>query len=323
MATYTEFPRVSVIVSHLNSARTIANCLSYLEKVDYPRERFEVIVVDAGSTDGSREIVKQPSNLNVRQIVREGCTEAEGQSLGVQKSEGDVIMFTNSDIYVPRDWIKKHVSWLRKGYDLSGGAVFWSGDKFALTWNLPLPNRPFEKLQPGLGLGFSNCSINRDFFVKAGGLRDLRSQHDAEFVLRSMKMGGKLVMDPDMQVYHDHPFRSFLGNFKRSFGYAINHVTVIKASFGRMVAGSGSPIIFSVSSLYKEITLITSARAYKQFVIRTSKWKAPVRVSFFEFALLRLFSTKAGQLFGILAGALPGRKNLSSILELHSSKPKM
>ena len=135
-------------------------------------------------------------------------------------------------------------------------------------------------------------------------------------------MGGKLVMDPEIQVYHDHPFKSFLGNFKRSFGYAINHVTVIRASFGRMVAGSGSPIIFSVSSLYKEITLITSARAYKQFVIRTRKWTTPIRVSFFEFVLLRIFSTKAGQLFGILVGAFPGRNDLFRVMELHNSKPQ-
>jgi len=289
--------------------------------MEYPRERFEIVVVDAGSTDKSMKIVEKMESPNIKQIVKPGCSESEGQSLGIRHSKGEVIMFTNSDIYVPDDWVKKHVQWLSKGYHLSGGAVFWSGDKFSLTWNLPLPPKPCEKLQPGLGLGFSNCSIDRAFFNKAGGLVNLRSQHDAEFVLRSMKMGGKLIMDPTIEVYHDHPFKSFVGNFKRSFGYAINHVTVIRASFGRMVAGSESPIIFSISSLFKELTLITSARDYVQLRTRARKWDFQFRVNFFEFVLIRILSTKTGQLFGILAGALPGRKSLAKVMELHSSKP--
>ncbi len=272
---------VSVIISHINSSRTIENCLAHLEQVDYPPERYEVIVVDAGSTDGSKEIVQKLSGRGIRQVLKEGCTESEGQSIGVQDSKGEVIMFTNSDIYVPRDWITKHVEWQRKGYDLVGGVVFWGGDKFSHTWNQPLPKRPYPSMKPGMGLGFSNCSIDRKFYVKTGGLLNLSSQHDAEFAIRSIRMGGRLIMDPAIEVYHDHPFKSFFGNFKHSFGYAINHVTVLKASFGRLVAGS--------------------------------------RTSFFEFAAIRVFSTKLGQLCGVIAGAI-GSKRFSDLKQLHSSK---
>ncbi len=318
---YSEFLPVSVIISHRNSARTIGNCLSHLQGVDYPLDKFEVIVVDAGSTDGSIDIVEGFRGFNIQQAVKEGFTEEEGQSWGIQHSRGDVIMFTNSDIYVPRDWIKRHVGWLEKGYDMSGGAVFWSGDKFSLTWNLPLPTRPSEKLRPGLGLGFSNCSIDRRFLVHVGGLKSLRSQHDAEFALRSMKLGGKVIMDPSIEVCHDHPFKSFLENFRRSFGYAINHVTVIRATYGKMVSGSGSPMISSIGSFYRELALITSAKAYRESLTRARKWNIQMRVGPFDFVFIRLFSTRAGHILGILAGALPKRGRLSDIMELHSSKP--
>ena len=82
-------------------------------------------MVDAGSTDGSIDIVAERIDDRFRQIVKLGCSEAQGQSLGVQSSKGEMVMFTNSDIYVPRDWIRKHIDWQRKGYDLVGGAVFW------------------------------------------------------------------------------------------------------------------------------------------------------------------------------------------------------
>src|SRR6266571_9165939 len=98
---YTPVPMVSVIISHINSSRTIENCLAHLEQVDYPPERYEVIVVDAGSTDGSKEIVQKLSGDGIRQIIKEGASEPEGQLIGVENSTGEVIMFTNSDIYIP------------------------------------------------------------------------------------------------------------------------------------------------------------------------------------------------------------------------------
>jgi len=175
-------------------------------------------------------------------------------------------------------------------------------------------------MQPGLGLGFSNCSVNKEFFVKAGGLKDLKSQHDAEFAIRSIRKGGKLIMDPKIEVYHDHPFKSFLGNLRRSFGYAINHATVLKASYGRMVAGSGAPVMPPIGSVLKELFLINAAQTYAQANVRALKWSTTLRTGFLEFAVIRVFSTKFGQLVGLLTGALRS-KRFSDLKELHSSKP--
>ncbi len=315
---YPAIPFVSVIISHLNSSRTIENCLDHLVQVDYPRERYEVIVVDAGSTDGSKEIVQKLAGDGIRQIIKEGASEPEGQLIGVENSTGEVIMFTNSDIYIPRDWIKKHVEWLQKGYDVIGGIVFWGGDKFSHTWNQPLPRKPYPQMKPGMGLGFCNCSADRRFFIKVGGLLDLSSQHDAEFAIRSIKLGGKLIMDPEIEVYHDHPFKSFFANFRRSFGYAANHVTILRASYGKLVAGSETNIVPPVGFMLKEFALINAARVYLQSYSRCQKWKVPMERNFLAFAMIRIFSTRLGQLCGILAGTIRGNE-FSEIMELHSN----
>jgi glycosyltransferase involved in cell wall biosynthesis len=308
-------PTVAVIVSHVNSARTIGRCLQQILDQNYPSNLLHVIVVDGGSTDGSIEVVKQMEPKGVRQILSPGCSEVEGHNIGIRASESDVIMFTNSDIYVPVDWVNKHVEWLAKGYDLVGGRVFWGGDKFAFAWNMPVQKSPKFVQQEGLGLGFSNCSFKRDLFVRVGGLRNLRSQHDTEFAFRVIRMGGRMVLDPEIEVYHDHPFKSFKLSFMRSFGYTLNHVIVMRMSYGRIVSGSGSPALVPVSTLLKEWFLVNGIKVYRE--LYPKGFKLSIKVGLLEFLLIRAISRELGQLIGAVVGAIQLRVTLHSISDLH------
>src|SRR5579863_2157488 len=117
-------PSISIIISHVNSSKTIRTCLEHLLLQDYPRELIEIIIVDGGSTDGSVGIVKGIRPDIIRQIVAPKTSEPEGQMMGIANSTGEIIMFTNSDIYVPSNWIRKHIEWLGNGFDVVGGKVF-------------------------------------------------------------------------------------------------------------------------------------------------------------------------------------------------------
>jgi glycosyltransferase involved in cell wall biosynthesis len=306
---------VAVIISHVNSVRTIDKCLQHILNQDYPSNLMKIIVVDGGSTDGSIEVVKRAECKGVRQILSPGCSEADGHILGVKAAESDVVMFTNSDIYVPKDWIRKHLEWLAKGYDLVGGRVFWGGDKFAFAWNMPRQNTPKFIQQEGLGLGFSNCSFKTEFFSRVGGLKNLRSQHDTEFAFRVVTMGGKMILDPQIEVYHDHPFKSYKLSFMRSFGYSLNHVIVMRASYGRIVSGSGSPAMVPVSTLVKEWFLVNGVKVYRELYFQGLK--SGIHVSLLEFLSIRMFSRELGQLIGAFVGAIRPRVTLLSISDLH------
>ncbi len=310
-------PTVSVIVSFLNSARTIENCLFNVMHQDYPRDSFDVVVVDGGSRDDSAEICKRLESRfkNLRLIVLPGCSESEGQIAAIAASKGEVIMFTNSDIYVPRSWIRMHVHWLEEGFDLVGGRVFWGGDKFAFTWNVPSPDGPQYEQQPGMGLGFSNCSVRRDDLIAVGGLAKLQSQHDSEFALRMVKQGRRLILDPAIEVYHDHPLRSLGGSFRRSYGYARNHVIVSRNSYGRPIPGSSQTARRFLLSAIKEGALINSLLVYKELYPKAKQHD--ITVGFFEFTFIRLLSAKLGQAFGILAGTMVPRASTSLIRDLH------
>jgi len=307
-------PSVSVIVSHINSVRTIAKCLDRLLAQGYPN--YRVLVVDGGSIDGSIDVAKSKESPKLSLNIVKGCSESEGQSLAASQTNSDVIMFTNSDIYVQADWIERHVAWLMKGYDLVGGKVFWGGDKFALTWNMPKPKGPRFRQEQGLGLGFSNCSIPRRIFERVGGLSNLKSQHDTEFAFRVVRSGGKMILDPEIEVYHDHPFKSLKGSFNRSYGYGLNHVLVMRASYGRIVTGSGSPTMMPISTLIREWTAIAGVETYNE--IKSKALRAGIRVGMPEFLFIRLFSRELGQMLGVFVGATKRKVAFLSVVDLHA-----
>ena len=52
-------PFVSVILPVKNAGSTIATTLDYLNKIDYPREKMEIVFADGGSTDNTKGIIKE------------------------------------------------------------------------------------------------------------------------------------------------------------------------------------------------------------------------------------------------------------------------
>lgn len=100
-------PSVSVIVPAYNEAGTIEDCLDALLQQTYPRDRYEVLVVDNGSTDGTAAVVESfPVELL---SVPEGGQFA-ARNRGIDRATGDVLAFTDADVRVTDDWIAAGVA---------------------------------------------------------------------------------------------------------------------------------------------------------------------------------------------------------------------
>jgi glycosyltransferase involved in cell wall biosynthesis len=298
-------PFVSVIISHRNSARTIGNCVSHLLSQNYPSNRYDIWVIDGGSNDQSADIVNSLGSSKVHQIIVPGCREAEGQNIGISKSNADIIMFTNSDIYAPDDWIKKHVSWLQSGYDLVGGKGISGGDKYTFTWNIPKPGKPNFACESGMGLAFANCSVWKDFLLRVGGISQISMQQDLEFTLRSVKARGKLIIDPSIETYHDHPLGSVRAALVKSYIYGHNHAVVIKSSYGKLVSGSGTPVAFKLDNLFSELFQVRGTKTYYEY--RNKGKENGIRISLFEFLVIRFLGLNLGNFIGLFTGAIAPR----------------
>ncbi len=112
-------PFVSVIVAARNEEKNIEACLNSFLQQTYSRQQFEVIVVDDGSTDSTSKIVKgiasQTKNVRLVSVPHDseggGGGKPEAIVEGIKKSNGEIILTTDADCIVPKEWIHKIVTY--------------------------------------------------------------------------------------------------------------------------------------------------------------------------------------------------------------------
>ena len=102
----TGLPPISFVVLTLNNQKTIRSCIESIISQNYPS--FETLVIDGGSSDGTKEIVEQYSNLNVKLYEFAGCGIGKSRQVGVRSSKGEICAFIDSDCELPDcHWTKK------------------------------------------------------------------------------------------------------------------------------------------------------------------------------------------------------------------------
>lgn len=97
-------PSVSVVIPVLNGEATIGRCLSALVHSDYPKDRFEILLVDNGSTDRTAEIAQQYPVALLSEPLR---GPARARNRGIRASRGKILAFTDADCLATTGWIRE------------------------------------------------------------------------------------------------------------------------------------------------------------------------------------------------------------------------
>ncbi len=110
-----QIPMVSIVVPVYNRAELIQPCLSSLMAQTYPKDRYEIILVDDGSTDNTvasaRELLRDwPGTFQIVQKPNGG--PASARNAGFRASQADVIAFIDSDCVAEIHWIEKLIDTL-------------------------------------------------------------------------------------------------------------------------------------------------------------------------------------------------------------------
>jgi len=112
---------ISVIIPALNEEATILDCLESLAAQSIPRTAYEIIVVDGGSSDRTREYARLVADQVIPQ-KRAGIGGARGD--GARAANGDILVFTDADTHHPPSWLETIQELLTVGgYDVCTGPV--------------------------------------------------------------------------------------------------------------------------------------------------------------------------------------------------------
>jgi GT2 family glycosyltransferase len=98
-------PMVSIVIPTYNHKDALLETLQSLTSQNYPSDRFEVIVVDDGSTDGTREITAETFPFTLRYFRQSNQGDAAARNVGAQRSQAEILVFLDDDILVEPDYL--------------------------------------------------------------------------------------------------------------------------------------------------------------------------------------------------------------------------
>ncbi len=204
--------RISVIIPVYNGAHTIGACLNALAGQSLPRNDFEVIVVDDGSTDNTAAIVsRQPAHL----ITQKNQGAPAARNRGIDNAQGQWAAFTDADCMPSRTWLECLLKAVQKGTNpnnvlgAAGRIIGYSSKTEASRFvdlvgglnsepHLSHPKYPFAI--------FANVMYRRDALLAVGGADPRFYTYDAcDLHTRLMRnCPGKFYFEPRAIVLHYH-----------------------------------------------------------------------------------------------------------------------
>jgi len=216
----------SVIIPSYNRPKQLAACLESLTQLEYPRDRFEVIVVDDGS-DSPLDTVVAPfkDSLNLRLIRQNNAGPAAARNGAAQQAHGKYLAFTDDDCRPATNWLQALENCFTATPDrIVGGR----------TVNALADNPYSTTSQNIISMGYAhynaiadqarffasnNMVVPAERFRELGGFEEsFTTSEDRELCDRWLHQGYQMTYAPEVVIYHAHPMtlRSF---WKQHFSY--------------------------------------------------------------------------------------------------------
>lgn len=263
---------ISVIVPAYNAADTIGECLDALLNQTVPRSEYEVIVVDDGSTDETRDIAHL---RGVKVICQSNQGPASARNLGVCHARGELILFTDADCVPARDWIERMSAPLLDPNIDGAKGVYRTRQRNLVARFVQLEYEDkYDRVAQERFIDFVDtyaAAYRKPVFSGNGGFDPAfprASGEDIDFSWRLARKGHKLVFAPDAVVYHRH-VSSLASYFRRKYSVGYWRALMYRRHPNKVVSDSHTP-----QSLKIQVGLagLLSASLIGQAVGRISAW---------------------------------------------------
>ncbi len=208
--------RISVIIATYNRKDELRELLQSLEDQTLPKEDFEIVVVDDGSSDGTQEWLQEyrrESSMQIHLVQQQNAGPATARNRGMREATADFFVFIDSDCIAPPAWLERiHHAVNAEKLDAFGGpdearedfppllkAISYSMTSFLSTGGLR--GKTGVKLAKYYPRSF-NMGVKKKIYEEIGGFSNLRFGEDIEFSGRIINSGARVEFLEDAYVYH-------------------------------------------------------------------------------------------------------------------------
>jgi len=237
--------KISVIIPTLNRASTLKTTLVSILIQSFLEDEYEIIVVDNGSTDNTKQTVKklnQSYNNRIKYFYDERPGLHVGRHLGAKYAQGEILLYADDDIIASPDWVKEiYKCYSKKEVGAAGGKIIPEYEVEPPNWlkifhsgYLSLLDLGDEYLEINTNEIYGcNLSIRRNILFELGGfhpdamprgLIKYRSDGETALMNKVIKAGYNTVYNPKAYVYHVIPSSRLTINYfkKRAFNQGIS-----------------------------------------------------------------------------------------------------
>lgn len=195
--------KINILIPTYNRPDRLRRCLTSLSKQTYPKNNYEVVIVDDGSPQNLKSVIEEFNReMDIVYIKKERGGPASARNTGLKHVKGEIVAFTDDDCVIDKNWLYE----IEDAFKDNSEAMCVKGRTLALE-----PN-DFSKACEMYIYGSkkshatNNIAYKRTVFDKIGSFdtRYVHAYEDVDLKWRFLKQGFKRVYAESMIVYHPH-----------------------------------------------------------------------------------------------------------------------
>jgi succinoglycan biosynthesis protein ExoA len=271
---------LSIIVPVRNEETFIAATLEMLATQDYPKDRFEIIVVDGRSEDKTTEVVMEyiqnHRTVNICLLHNPGRLSSRARNIGIRNAKGQLIAVVDGHVYIPNDQLFTSMEHLKEEnhalclarpapLDVPGlkeGTAYWIAVARKTWLGHSRHSYIYSKYEGFLNPISSGFAYDRTVFGRVGHFDEsFDAAEDVEFHFR-LQQAGILAYSSHRFLIYSYPRNSLISLFRQQVRYGVGRARLVRKHIKGFTLETPIPSLILLFLLALPMALLSVTRGY-------------------------------------------------------------